>query len=147
MKPFKDYLKSGEAVQVPIDRIMARELIMQAPKKLKEVSSKELNPETAPFRFMGAYEVMRDCVNCLMAIDGYRTVSGEATIAYLVERYQPYFGEKLIHSFGQYIGFGSDVIHRAAPITVGQAEEAIKVAGKFIPITQDLYEARLTLLA
>lgn len=146
MKPFTDYLKSGMARKEPRDINTAKMLITKAPEKLELVSSLELNPETAPFRLMGAYEVMNDCVSSLMALDGYKTESTAATVSYLEDLYQDYYGAKLVRSFAQYTGFRNDIVNHAIPITVDQAAEAIRVAKEFIRMTRDIFSAKLTIL-
>ncbi|WP_424359644.1 hypothetical protein [Methanocella sp. MCL-LM] len=146
MKPFEHYVKAGIAVKEARSITRAKELIKNAPVKLDLVSAAELTPETAPFRLMGAYEIMNDCISSLMALDGYATESLEARNSYLEDLYKGYYGTGLVRSFAQCTGLRNDIVNRAISVTVGQATEAIKAAREFIRITQDIVSAKLTIL-
>ena len=146
VKPFDDYVKEGIAVKEARSINMAKELIKNAPVKLDLVAAQELSPETAPFRFMGAYEVMNDCISSLMALDGYATESTSARVSYLEEIYQGYYGTKLVRSYAQYTGFRNDIVNRAISVNVDQAAEAIRVAGEFLRVTRDIVSAKLMIL-
>ncbi|CAJ37574.1 hypothetical protein [Methanocella arvoryzae] len=146
MKPFEDYVKEGIVSKEARSINRARELINNARVKLDLVAVQELSPETAPFRFMGAYEVMNDCISSLMALDGYATESHGARVSYIEDKYQGYYGTKLVRSLAQYTGFRNDIVNRAISVNVDQAAEAIRVAREFLRVTRDIVSAKLTIL-
>lgn len=77
-------------------------MIGRASKRLEYVRSQLINEDNSPFLFEDIYEVMRECIHCLMAANGYKPYSHEATVAFLEEYYKSYFGEKLVEAFNRY---------------------------------------------
>ncbi len=138
MKPLKFYVESGLVRQGSKDAGEAKALVARASKRLEYVRSQSITEDNASFLFEDIYEVMRECVHGLMAANGYKPYSHEATVAFLEEYYKPYFGEKLVESFNRYRIIRNNVIYRANSVSKEEAVKALDIAENFLRKTTEL---------
>ncbi|VVB97725.1 Uncharacterised protein [uncultured archaeon] len=113
-------------------------MIMRASKRLEYVKSQSITEDNASFLFEDIYEIMRECVHGLMAANGYKPYSHEATVAFLDENYKSYFGEKLVEAFNRYRIIRNNIMYRANFVSKEEAINALDVAENFVRKTTDL---------
>ena len=116
----------------------SKAMIARASKRLEYVRSQSITEDNASFLFEDIYEIMRECVHGLMAANGYKPYSHEATVAFLNEHYKPYFGEKLIEDFNRYRIIRNNIMYRANSVSKEEATKALDVAENFVRKTADL---------
>ncbi len=138
MKPLKFYIESGLVRQGSKDPAESKAMITRASKRLEYVKSQSITENNASFLFEDIYEIMRECVHGLMAANGYKPYSHEATVAFLYEYYKPYFGEKLVEAFNRYRIIRNNIMYRANFVSEEEAIKALDVAENFVRKTADL---------
>lgn len=138
MKPLKFYIESGLVRQGSKDPGESKAMIVRASKRLEYVKSQSITEGNASFLFEDIYEIMRECVHGLMAANGYKPYSHEATVAFLDECHKPYFGEKLIEAFNRYRIIRNNIMYRANFVSKEEATKALDVAENFVRKTTDL---------
>ena len=116
----------------------SKAMIMRASKRLEYVKSQSITEDNAPFLFEDIYEIMRECVHGLMAANGYKPYSHEATVAFLDEHYKSYFGEKLVEAFNRYRIIRNNIMYRANFVSKYEAIKALDIAENFVRKTTDL---------
>jgi hypothetical protein len=84
MRPWKEARK--EVRRVRPDRGMARGILKMIEVRMKALKLKD-REEFASLVVEDYYEVIKEAITALMAIDGYKTLSHEVLIAYLKEFY------------------------------------------------------------
>jgi len=97
MKPFEYYLRENQVKKQPIDKNLAKSLVDQALRRLDYVNKIEINEINRDFILEDYYEVMRTLADAVLALNGYKSYSHEAPIAFL-ERYKE-FSTSLIENF------------------------------------------------
>jgi uncharacterized protein (UPF0332 family) len=138
LKSLKFYIESGLVRQGSKDPGEAKAMIARASKRLEYVKSQSISEDNASFLFEDIYEIMRECIHCLMAANGYKPYSHEATVAFLEEYYIPYFGEKLVEAFNRYRIIRNNIMYRANSVSKYDTEKALDVAENFVRKTAEL---------
>ena len=138
MKPLKFYIESGLVRQGSKDPGESKSMIARASKRLEYVRSQPITEDNASFLFEDIYEIMRECVHGLMAANGYKPYSHEATVAFLDEHYRSYFEEKLVEAFNRYRIIRNNIMYRANFVSKDEAIKALDVAENFVKKTADL---------
>ncbi len=138
MKPLKFYIESGLVRQGSKDPGESKAMIARASKRLEYVRSQPITEDNASFLFEDIYEIMRECVHGLMAANGYKPYSHEATVAFLDEHHRSYFGEKLVEAFNRYRIIRNNIMYRANFVSKDEAIKALDVAENFVKKTADL---------
>lgn len=85
MLKFSYYLEKKEVKKVSKDIALAISLLQQAEKRAERVLSYDLYKD-AFIIFENLYECLREIVNALLALDGYKSYSHQASFVYL-EKY------------------------------------------------------------
>jgi|SRR3989338_4617945 len=85
MNEFELYLKEGKAKRQTPDFELAASLINDSKARIEKIKKLELK-EFSKIIFENAYDAIRDILDALLAADGYKSYSHEASIAYL-EKY------------------------------------------------------------
>lgn len=116
----------------------SKAMIVRASKRLEYVKSQSITEDNASFLFEDIYEIMRECVHGLMAANGYKPYSHEATVAFLDEHYKSYFGEKLVEAFNRYRIIRNNIMYRANYVSKDEAIKALDIAENFVRKTADL---------
>jgi len=138
LKPFKFYIESGLVRQGSKDPGESKAMIGRASKRLEYVRTQSITEDNSSFLFEDIYEIMRECIHCLMAANGYKPYSHEATVAFLEEYYKSYFGEKLVEAFNRYRIIRNNIMYRANSINKEETIKALDVAEIFVRKTTEL---------
>lgn len=134
----KFYIESGLVRQGSKDPGEVKAMIARASRRLEYVKSQSINDDNASFLFEDIYEIMRECVHGLMAENGYKPYSHEATVAFLEEYYKSYFGEKLVEAFNRYRIIRNNIMYRANTVSRDEAAKALDIAENFVRKTAEL---------
>ena len=116
----------------------AKAMLARASKRLEYVKSQSINEDNVSFLFEDLYETMRECVHGLMAANGYKPYSHEATVAFLEEYYKSYFGERLVEAFNRYRIIRNNIMYRANSVSKEDAVKALDIAEIFVRKTAEL---------
>jgi len=85
MKPFESFLNGKEVKKSSVNKILAKALIIDMKTRLKE--NWDLNEKEKPKTiFENIYEAIRCFCDALLAIDGFKSYSHEASISYLLKK-------------------------------------------------------------
>ncbi len=138
MKPFNFYIESGLVRKGSKDPGESKAMIGRASKRLDYVKSQSITEDNSSFLFEDIYEIMRECIHSLMAANGYKPYSHEATVAFLEEYYKSYFGERLIEAFNRYRIIRNNIMYRANSINKEDTMNALDIAENFVRKTIEL---------
>lgn len=81
MRPFEDF-GPKEIKKIPIDKNLAKSLLDQANRRLAKVENQAITDENADFILEDYYEALRTLADAVLALNGYKSYSHEASIAY-----------------------------------------------------------------
>lgn len=82
MNDFELYSKEGKVKRQTPDFELARSLLADSITRIDKIKKLEIN-EFSKIIFENAYDAIRDILDALLAVDGYKSYSHEASIAYL----------------------------------------------------------------
>ena len=129
---FANYLKFGKVKKQIKDPELAKSLLEQSFERLQYIQEKEISKRNAKFVLEDAYEAVRESAQALMAINGYKPYSHEATISFVIKYYSIKFSEEDIALFNHYRELRNNSVYKAVPILPADAKDCIIFAEKFI---------------
>jgi hypothetical protein len=112
-------------------------------KRFEFARRQDISQDYAPFVFEQIYEVIRECGQSLMTVDGYKAEnSHEAIIAFINEYYGKDFGDKLIADFDRYRVMRHNSVYGAGYISPEATKRALLAAEDFVKITDGIIRSK-----
>ena len=136
MKPFDYYLRENEVKKQPIDKNLAKSLVDQALRRLDYVDKIEINDLNRDFILEDYYEVLRTLADAVLALNGYKSYSHEAPIAFL-ERYNE-FSFSLIENFDRLRRLRHGSRYYGERASISDAKSAKELAKVIVPKLRDI---------
>lgn len=87
IQKFENYLKSGKVLIVDSDKLKAKALFELAKRRHKKFNL-DHNGDFLEFAIEQIHEIIRELIQSLMAIKGFKPYSHEAHIAFLIKYYK-----------------------------------------------------------
>jgi len=84
MRQFEYFLQTQEVKQSAKDEALARSLIKDMKERIKDASLLDIS-KFAKIVFENVYDALRDFADALLAIDGFKSYSHQASFAYLAK--------------------------------------------------------------
>ncbi|MBI5797897.1 HEPN domain-containing protein [Candidatus Woesearchaeota archaeon] len=119
----------------------SKALLEKAKKRLKYIQNQKITSEQAAFIFEDAYEVLREAAQSLMAIQGFKPYSHEATISFIKEKSSSDFTEEDIYTFDRFRQLRNNAVYSAAPVEEEDVKDCILYAEKMIVIIERITHA------
>lgn len=85
MKDFEYFVKNGDVKKSSVNRALAISLIKDMQSRVKD-AFKMSSDEFPKIVFENIYDALRDLCDALLALEGYKSYSHEASISYLVKK-------------------------------------------------------------
>ena len=82
MKPFKYFLETNEVKKTSQDKALASSLIKDMLGRIKDVSSLDIS-KFPKIEFENIYDSLRDFADAVLAIEGFKSYSHQASFSYL----------------------------------------------------------------
>ncbi len=82
MKSFTSFLVEQEVMRVSKDTVLARSLLDDAKKRFTYHTALNLDEKNAKFVFENCYEAIRETLDALLVLHGYKSYSHQAPIVY-----------------------------------------------------------------
>ena len=83
MNSFEYYVEKGEVRKATRDPALARSLIESAGRRMRFISSQPINSESATIIHEQVYDALRELLDSILAMEGYKSYSHIASISYL----------------------------------------------------------------
>lgn len=101
----------------------AMSLFKRSKDRLKYIQVQKINKFTSPFIFENIYECMREAVQSLMALKGFKPYSHEALISFLKEFCKT--KESDLNNFNRYRIMRNKIVYEAQTISVETCKESL----------------------
>jgi uncharacterized protein (UPF0332 family) len=131
---FDNYLKQGKVKRQTPNPEEARALLEKAKLRVEYSKSRMIDGRTAQFSLEDSYEALREAVQSLMALKGYKPYSHEATISFIKEFYD--FPAEDIFEFDRFRRIRNDSVYGAVPVSIEDAKECMVFASRFIGLIE-----------
>lgn len=136
VKDFEYFLHRGDVKKQNIDRNLSKATFKECMDRLK--FSKELFQKAkSKYVLENAYEAMREASDSLLYLEGFKSFSHEASIAYLFKKN---FSEQDIIEFDRFRKIRNGIKYYGGDCEDSDAELAIKLAEKIIRRIKDIIE-------
>jgi hypothetical protein len=83
MKRFEEFIKEKEVKKATPDKELAKSLVEEAETRIEIALEMKLDEKRATVIFELLYDSLRELIDALLALEGYKSYSHEANIAYL----------------------------------------------------------------
>jgi predicted transcriptional regulator len=123
---FKTYLAEGSAKKISIDRELAKSLCKIARFRLKKAKSEKPDADNAFFIVENSYEAVRELIDALMALDGFKSYSHEACIDFLKDLYEKEIGISTILTIDRYRKIRNDIKYRGILPSLNEGVNALR---------------------
>jgi len=117
---------------------MGKSLIEKAELRLKKVGREKIEEEEASISFEETYEVLREALQSLMEIKGFKPYSHEAIISF-VKEYNLLSSEK-INIVDSYRILRNNSVYKAEKVSLEKCEEALNFAKLTLPEIRKVFE-------
>ena len=131
---FDYYLKENLVKKESVDISEAKALFKRAQDRLKYIKKQEINEFNSPFIFEDIYECMREAVQSLMSLRGYKPYSHEVLIAFLKEFYK--MKNEDINNFNRFRILRNKVVYKAKVVSVEICKEALNFLIYFLSLLE-----------
>ncbi len=122
MGDFESYLRKRDVVKMVPDNELAKGLVRIGRQRFENLLHDSEITDTNSFQVVeNAYEAVRELIDALMALKGFKSYSHEASIAFLAEFYK--LPAHIINTIDRYRKIRNDIKYRGILTT---AEEGIK---------------------
>lgn len=128
--PFKTYLSDGKVERQSKNVEQAKSFLARAERRVLYVELQAINDENAEFIYEDIYEAIREGAQALMAKDGYKPLSHEATIAFLNDEIK--VDKAIIEAFDNCRKLRNKVVYEAAKVSKERVAESLIFAKDFI---------------
>lgn len=142
MKSVADYIKEGRIKEVSRDPGKAEGLLQRSLTRMENTENQETTASNAFMVMENAYESIRECIQSLMALEGYKSEDHVAAIAWGAEEMELQRSEmNKLHKFRKLRNASR---YEAEQITPQQAEEAAAFGRTFVDELSRTIEERLS---
>jgi predicted transcriptional regulator len=122
---FSKYLKEGLAKKVSIDKELAKSLLKVARFRLEKAKKEKPADENAFFIVENCYEALKELIDAIMSLDGYKSYSHEACIDFLKEFYAKQLGTSAIFTVDRYRKLRHDIKYRGILPSLEEGRNAV----------------------
>ena len=131
IEDFGYYLESGAIRKQVVDTDHAESLMKKAERRLSFIRSQSIDEESSSFIFEEIYECIREAIQSLMSLRGFKPYSHEAVISFIKEFYD--FEESIISTLDRYRILRNKSVYGAKKISVAICMQAMDFLTGMIP--------------
>jgi hypothetical protein len=132
MRPFEDYVATGKDVKkIPIDKNLVKSLTDQATRRLAYVEPVQITADNSDFVLEHYYEALRTLADAVLALNGYKSYSHEASIAYFANDKD--FSPMLLEGFDRLRRKRHGIHYYGQRVSITDAQEARTLSAIIAP--------------
>lgn len=137
MKDFSYYLRTGDVKKQRKNIILSESLMKQAEERLDYISTQEMRNKIVRFIIEDIYESMREAVESLMILQGFKSYSHEATVSFL-QKFPKEIIRSDIEELDRLRKIRNDIMYRAKNVDIIEGRSALNFAKKLFPKLQKI---------
>lgn len=130
MRPFEDFLDK-DVKKTIIDRNIAKSLLEQGIRRLNYADNEEINEDNRDFILEQYYEAMRTLADAILALNGYKSYSHEASIAFLTK--DKNFSPMLLENFDRIRRLRHGIRYYGKRVSIADTKDARELAKIITP--------------
>jgi hypothetical protein len=137
MKHFEEFINTEDVRRTTRDAGLARSLRKDAEERVELILQLELTEKSATLIFEQVYEALRECIDALLALQGYKSYSHVASIAFLQNH--PAFMEAEINKLDNAREKRNLAKYYAKPVPPSETKEIITLYRELKPKLDALF--------
>ena len=137
---FEDFIKEGSVRKVSPDRQLAKSLVKIALLRLKNLEAMEITDENSFSVVENCYEAIRELIDALMSLKGFKSYSHEANIEFLRKFYSVNVGYANVNRIDRYRRIRNDIKYEGLLTTKFEANEILENTKIIINVLMKLLE-------
>lgn len=122
---FEAYLRDGSVKRISPDRELAKSLIKVAKLRLERAKKEKPSDENSFFIVENCYEAVREMIDALMTLDGYKSYSHEACIEFLKKFYENEVGLSVIFLIDRNRKLRNDIKYRGILPSMNEGKSSV----------------------
>lgn len=140
---FGRYLQEGSAKKVSIDKEFAKSLVKIASFRMKKAKKENPTDENAFFIVENVYGAVKELIDAIMALDGYKSYSHEACIDFLKQFYSREITMAMIFRIDRYRKLRNDIKYRGILPSLDEGKAAITDMGEAFAVLRSLINRKM----
>ena len=141
IQTFEFYLEKKKVAKVSKDKETARSLWNNLDERLRFL--KTINKSFPNMIFETVYEIIREAINALMLLDGYKPYSHEVVIAFLEKFYRKNFEEYELKTLNELRIKRNNSFYNGEKVSLEFAEKSTEFLDELFPKLKSLFEGKL----
>lgn len=130
IRSFNYYLNKGVVRKVKINLAIVESLLKKSTYRLDILKESKITYKFSSIIFEEVYESIREAVQSLMQLKGYKPYSHEVIISFLKENKS--FSPQIINTINRYRILRNKSVYEAKDVSIKTCKDALKFAIKFI---------------
>lgn len=131
IRNFKYYLDNNLVRKTDINPSLVQSLFSKAEVRLQRVIKDKIIEKESSIIFEDIYESIREAIQALIQIKGFKPYSHEVLVSFLNE--EKLFSQKIINDFNRFRILRNKSVYEAEKISIETCEEALRFARDFLP--------------
>ena len=123
---FKDFIKRGEVREGSPDHELSKSLIKIGKLRMRNLEKENITDENSFSVVEDSYEAVKELIDALMALRGYKSYSHEASIEFLNDFYSNKVPAHIINRIDRYRKIRNDIKYRGLLTTKEEGNLAMK---------------------
>ena len=124
MKDFDYYMKKGEVRKTTKDISLAESLVKRLKENADYILTLESTEKSAPIIFRNLYDCLREAVDAILALEGYKSYSHQASIIFL-KNFKD-FSEEDLQKLDNFRKKRNNSLYYGKPIILDETKEIIE---------------------
>ena len=137
IRPFDDYIRENMVRKTQSNISMAKAMIEKSEIRLKKTIKQKITEEESSITFEDIYESLREAIQSIMEIKGYKPYSHEAVIAFMQE--EKILSQSEINIINNYRILRNDSVYLARQVSLEKCLEAVNFAKKTLPKIRNIF--------
>lgn len=137
---FEDFIRDGSVRRVSPNKQLAKSLVKIANLRLKNIETMKITDENSFTIVENCYEAIREMIDALMSLKGFKSYSHEATVEFLKEFYSVNVGYVTVNKVDRYRRIRNDIKYEGLLTTKPEAEEILKNTKIIVNVLMKLLE-------
>lgn len=137
---FEDFIKEGSVRKISPDKQLAKSLLKISLLRLKNLEAMRITDENSFSIVENCYEAMRELIDALMALRGFKSYSHQANIDFLRKFYSAHVGYANVNRIDRYRKIRNDIKYEGLLTTKSEADEIFKNTKLIIDVLIKLLE-------
>lgn len=129
--PFQYYLNKKMVRKTVANPAIANSLIKKSDIRLRRIVKEEITNEESSIIFEDIYELIREALQAIMQLKGYKPYSHEALIAFLKE--EKIFSLEIINNINRYRILRNKSVYEAKKVSINTCKDALNFAKEVLP--------------